>query len=110
MGNWTIRWNFNKPSYTPGEQVLISFWIENTGESPLYLSDLSLEFDFGTYNLESISGIVAPRENKFLGNIWLSLPKNVVGRKIYTLRYHIYECVNGVGLIWVSTHLRNNIS
>ena len=95
MGSWSIRWNFNKANYSPGEQGLVSFWMENTGESPLYLSDLKLEFDFETYNLKSISGMVLPRENKFLGNVWFSLPKNVVGRKVFTLKYHLYECING---------------
>jgi hypothetical protein len=68
--------------------------MENTGGNPLYLSDLRLEFDFGTYNLTSISGMVLPRESKFLGNVWLSLPKNVVGRKFFTLKYRLYEYVN----------------
>jgi len=94
MANWIIRWNFNKASYSPGEAALVSFWMENTGENPLYLSNLELIFDFGTYNLESISGMVLPRENKFLGNVNLSFPKNVVGRKIYTLRYHMYEYIS----------------
>lgn len=94
MGNWSIRWNFSKPTYTPGERALVSFWFENTGNTLLYLSNLELEYDFGTYSLESISGMVSPRENKFLGNIGLLLPKNVVGRKIFTLRYHMYEYID----------------
>ena len=84
MGNWTISWNFDKSSYSLGEQALASYRMKNTGENPLYLSDLKLDFDFGAYNLESISGKVAPREDRFLGNIWLTLPKNVVGRKFFT--------------------------
>jgi len=98
MGSWIIRWNFNKANYSPGEEGLVSFWMENTGENPLYLSELRLEFDFGTYNFESISGMVLPRENKFLGNVWLSFPKDTVGRKIYTLKYHMYEYI---GNSWV---------
>jgi hypothetical protein len=98
MGNWSIRWNFSKPLYSPGESALVSFWIENTGDAPLYLSNLELNFDFGTYNLESISGMVYPREVKFLGNVWLSIPKNVVGRKLFTLKYHMYEYI---GNMWV---------
>jgi hypothetical protein len=94
MENWIIRWNFNKANYSPGEEGLASFWMENTGENPLYLSDLTLNFDFGTYNLESISGMVLPRENKFLGNVLLSFPKDTVGRKIFTLMYHMHEYVN----------------
>jgi len=96
MGNWIIRWNFDKASYSPGETALVNFWMENTGENPLYLSDLELIFDFGTYSLESISGMILPRENKFLGNVRLPFPKNVVGRKIYMLRYRMYEYINNV--------------
>jgi len=99
MGSWIIRWNFNKANYSPGERGLVSFWIENTGENPLYLSDLKLEFDFGTYNLEPVSGMVLPRENKFLGSVWLSFPENVVGRKIYTLKYHMHEYI---GNNWIN--------
>lgn len=94
MGSWFIRWNFNKANYSPEEEGLVSFWLENTSENPLYLSDLKLEFDFGTYDLKSIGGMVLPRENKFLGNVWLSFPKNVVGRKIYRLRYNMHEYIN----------------
>jgi len=91
MGSWIIRWSFNKPSYSPGESALVSFWIENTGDTLLYLSNIELNFDFGTYDLESISSMISPREARFLGNIWLSIPKNVVGRRIFTLKYHMYE-------------------
>lgn len=94
MGNWTISWNFDKSSYSLGEQALASYWMKNTGENPLYLSDLKLDFDFGAYNLESISGKVAPREDRFLGNIWLTLPKNIVGRKFFTLKYHLHEFID----------------
>lgn len=94
MGNWIIRWNFNKPTYTLGDQPLVSFWLENTGNTYLYLSNLKLNFDFGTYNLENIGGMVPLRENKFLGNISLSLPINIVGRKLFTFSYLMQEYIN----------------
>jgi len=94
MGNWIIRWNFDKPTYAPGEQPLVSFWLENTGDTHLYLSNLDLNFDFGAYNLENISGMISPREDKFLGNISLSLPIHVVGRKIFTFSYFMQEYIN----------------
>jgi len=94
MGSWIIRWNFNKESYTPGESALASFWLENTGDTHLHLSELKLDFDFGTYNLEGISGTIPPKANKFLGEIRLLLPKNVVGRKIFTIKYRMYEYIN----------------
>lgn len=89
-----MRWNFNKESYTPGESALIGLWLENRDDTYLYLSDLLVEFDFGRYNLETTSGRVPPRTNKFLGNVNLLLPQNVVGRKIFRLKYRMYEYTN----------------
>lgn len=94
MGSWIIRWNFNKESYNLGESASVNFWLENTGDTHLYLSELELNFDFGIYNLKSVSGIIPPRTNKFLGNVHLLLPKNVVGRKLFTLKYRMYEYIN----------------
>ena len=94
MSNWIIRWNFDKASYNPGESALVSFWLENTGDIHLHLLELKLDFDFGTYSLESISGIIPPRANKFLGNVHLLLPENVVGRKIFTIKYRLHEYIN----------------
>jgi len=94
MGNWIIRWNFDKPTYALGEQPIVSFWLENTGDTYLYLSNLELNFDFGTYDFENIGGMVSQRENKFLGNVSLPLPINVVGRKIFTFRYFMQEYIN----------------
>jgi hypothetical protein len=94
MGNWIIRWNFNKQLYSPGESAFTSFWLENTGNTCLYLSKLKLDFDFGTYNLESISGIIPLRANKFLGNVNLLIPKNVVSTKIFTIKYTMHEYIN----------------
>lgn len=91
MGSWVIRWRFNKESYNPGETASASFWLENTGDTHLYLSELKLEFDFGTHNLENISGMIRPRENKLLGNVHLSLPESIVGRRIFRIKYHMYE-------------------
>ena len=97
MGTWILTWNFNKDSYAPGESAVISLWLENTGDTYLFVSDLGLEFDFETSNLETVSGMVCPRTNKFLGNANLLLPENVVGRKIFKLKYRMYEYINDWG-------------
>lgn len=91
MGNWILRWNFDKQSYNPGGSALVGFWLENTGDKDLFLSELKLEFDFGTYNLERVSGAIPPKANSFLGNVTLLLPNNVIGRKMFRIKYHIYE-------------------
>lgn len=93
MANWVLRWNFNKPAYGLGERAIVNFWIENTGDTYIYLSKLELNFDFGTYDLESIGGVVSPRENRFLGNSSLLLPMNVVGTKVFQFRYFMHEYV-----------------
>ena len=94
MGNWTIRWNFDKESYAPGESALIDLWFENTGDTCLYISHVLVEFDFKKYSLQTISGRVPPRANKFLGSVNLPLPQNIVGRKTFRLKYRLYEYVN----------------
>ena len=53
-----------------------------------------MDFEFGAYNLETISGMISPRENKFLGNVSLPLPINVVGRKIFTFKYFMQEHIS----------------
>ncbi len=94
MGNWIIRWKFDKESFTPGESATVDFWLENTGDTYLYLSELRLVFDFGSYELKNISGIISPNQNTPLGNVYISIPKNVVGMTIFTINYHIYEFKN----------------
>lgn len=94
MNNWIIKWSFNKESYAPGESASISFWLENTNDTCLYISDLGLEFDFGIFNLETISGMIPPKTNKFLGTVNLLLPEDVVGTKIFELTYGMYEWIN----------------
>lgn len=94
MGNWIIRWNFDKESYAPGESPLISFWLENTYDTYLYVSELGLEFNFGLYNLNAIGGMIPPRMNMFLGNISILLPENAVGIKTFRLKYRMAEYIN----------------
>lgn len=94
MGSWILRWNFDKQFYSPGESALACFWLENTGENSLYLSELELNFDFGKYKLKGISGLIFPRENNFLGNVRLLLPKNVVGIKFFGIKYRMHEYIN----------------
>lgn len=94
MGTWIIRWNFDKLTYKPGDKPQVSFWLENTGNVYLYLSNLQLNFDFDTYKLENISGMISPNENRFLGYVDLVLPNHVIGRKIFTINYSMLELIN----------------
>ncbi len=93
MGTWTLRWSFNSSSYQPKDIAYVNFWLDNTGDSFLHLSNLQMEFDFGTYDLQTVAGEIAPMRTQFLGTASLQLPAGAVGRKIFNLRYRIYEYV-----------------
>lgn len=100
MGSWMLRWNFDKESYSPNETTSLNLWIDNTGDTNLYISAFSVEFDFGKYQIQTISGTVAPQGNvgqvttSYLGNGRLLIPNNVVGRKIFSFEYRVQEYVN----------------
>ena len=94
MSSWLIRWNFDKQSYSPGEFASVDFWLENTGDVPIHLSELKMVFEFGEYHLYMVGGIVYPRKNEFLGHIRLQLPIDVVGKKLFALQYRIHELIN----------------
>ncbi|MHA1595528.1 MAG: hypothetical protein ACTSXX_12450 [Candidatus Baldrarchaeia archaeon] len=91
MVSWILRWNFDKTTYSPGETAIISFWVENTGDTYLYFDDFEISFDFGTYKTRTISGQIPPRSNRFLGLARILLPKRVVGRKLFTIKHRVYE-------------------
>jgi hypothetical protein len=57
-----------------------------------------LEFDFGQYDLETISGRVPPRKNAFMGHVNLLIPESVIGRQIFRIKYRIQEQIDNT---WV---------
>ncbi len=97
MANWTLHWNFDAPSYQPGQTASVTVWLENCGTTPLYLGNLRFNFDFGTYELATIAGQVAPGKKAWLGTVRLNLPGGIVGTKVFTLDCRIYEFV---GAYW----------
>lgn len=96
MGNWIIKWKFNKTSYAPGELAQVDFWLENTDNSNLlFVSELEMDFDFGSYKLEQpVSGMILPRKESFLGSVNFLLPITVVGIRKFRPKYRIYENIN----------------
>lgn len=90
MDDWLITWNFTSPPYQPGALMSPSFWLQNKGESLLFMSHLELEFDFGTYDLQPVAGQVAPGRRTFLGTMHFTLPADVVGTKTFLVRYRMH--------------------
>jgi hypothetical protein len=93
MNEWYIKWSFDKPTYAPGENASVSFWLDNKSGVHLHLSDLKMGFDFGPYDLQPVGGMVAPMKTTFLGRIKLTLPLDIVGQTRFTLSYrlHVYD-------------------
>jgi hypothetical protein len=38
--SWILKWSFDKANYAPGEVALVSFWAENIGSTPIYISSI----------------------------------------------------------------------
>jgi len=94
--SWVLKWNFDKANYAPGEVALVSFRAENVGSTPIYISNISMNFDFGTYMLENmVGGMIKPRQDEYLGCARIKIPENIVGRRLFTIRYRVYEYING---------------
>jgi hypothetical protein len=55
-----------------------------------------MNFDFSTYMLENmVGGMIKPGQDEYLGCARIKIPENIVGRRLFTLRYRVYEYVNG---------------
>jgi hypothetical protein len=91
MGTWRIEWNFDKNYYAPGSHACISLWLENTGETYLYLDEFSFQFDSGRYDLETVNGLIPSQFRKLLGHITFEWPKGIAGTQKYRIKYHMYE-------------------
>ncbi|HYA85027.1 MAG TPA: hypothetical protein VEH06_16510, partial [Candidatus Bathyarchaeia archaeon] len=91
MNNYTVSWNFDKSSYSPGDGARINLWCENKGIRLLYMSEIAIEFDFGVYPLpQTVCGTIKPGYREFLGTAYLQLPLDVVGVKTFKLRYTLF--------------------
>src|SRR5213594_2600127 len=98
MGTWQFRWNFDKPYYSPGEEMSYSLWIDNKDQTYLHVSEFVLALDFGNYALQTVSGMIAPGQTMYVGNMKPSLPNEAVGRKLFSFSYTMQEYVNNAWL------------
>jgi hypothetical protein len=86
-----ISWNFDKSSYSPGDDVRINLWCENNGSRFLYLSEFVVDFEFISVALgEPVCGAIRPGCREFLGTVYFIMPFDVVGIKTFNFRYMLY--------------------
>lgn len=93
MSTWRLRWNFNSRSLKPGDSGTVSFWLQNLGETTLFLLEVGVAFDWMEGKCyKTDCGVQIPaRSNRFVSNIRFEIPKTVVGQRRYDLNYHLYE-------------------
>jgi hypothetical protein len=91
-----LRAKFDRIFYSPADQAEISIYITNTGFTSLYISDILIQFDYAIYTLSKTANrIITPQTNAFLGKHPLPLPENVVGRRLFKIKFRIQEGISG---------------
>jgi len=97
MATWRIRWNYDRESYQPGNSGVVSFYLENLGDTPLFVSDIGLQFGWMRdkyYHIElreSYGNIVPPNSNRFITTMNFNISGTVTGQTLYRIYYHLYE-------------------
>ena len=95
MGNWIVRWQFDKPTCQPGQQVRINFWLENTGDTILFASEVGLQLEFqqdqNLYYRKECAVQVLPKGSQYLSSLLFEFPKTVAGILRYRVTYHPWE-------------------
>jgi hypothetical protein len=99
--SWILKWSFDKANYAPGEVALVSFWAENIGSTPIYISSISMNFDFGTYMLENmVGGMIKPRQDEYLWSEFrlLRTQRTAVSRLYVNLKSRRGDCMDALML------------
>jgi len=103
MGNWLLRWQFDKPTYQPGDQVRVNFWVENLGDTILFASEVGLQLEFqqkqNLYYKKECAAQVSPRATQYVSSLVLEIPKTIAGIVRYSVTYHLSE-YSQAGRIW----------
>lgn len=108
MANWELRWNFNRGAYNPGDSGWVSFWLKNTGDTHLYVSELWLQYEFQGeegYQLKS-SKQIPSKSDQYLSSIRFEIPREMTGIARYRVGYHLWghepslDTWRDLGLMW----------
>ncbi len=95
MGNWTLRWQFDKSTYQPGDQVRLNFWVDNTGDTVLFASEIGLQLEFqlkeNLYYRKECAVQIAPRATQYVSSLPFEIPKTIAGILRYSVSYRLWE-------------------
>lgn len=95
MGNWILRWQFDKATYQPGDWVRVNFWVENVGDTILFASEIGLQLEFqqeeNLHYRRECAVQVAPRATQHASSLNFEIPKTIAGILRYRVTYHLWE-------------------
>jgi len=95
MGTWVLRWQFDKSTYQPGNTVRVDFWVENTGETVLFASEMGLQLEFqkekNLFYQQECAVQIAPRAIEHVTSLIFDIPRTVAGILRYAITYHLWE-------------------
>lgn len=93
MGNWTIRWNFGKEVYSPGESGFVHFWLENTGSTVLFIDEVGLQFEWQSSEWfpAKCQRQIPVGSNVYIGKGYFDVPLTKAGLVRYRVGYHIWQ-------------------
>ena len=75
----------------------MSFYLENLGDTPLFVSDIGLQFDWMKdkyYHItldKNYGNLVQPNSTRFITTLNFNIPQTIVGQTLYKVYYHLYE-------------------
>ena len=104
-----LSWNFDKSYYSPSDHAIISLWAVNYDNKNMYVTDIAVESDFGTYSLpQTVCGIISPQNvtspnPAFLGCIDMKIPTAIIGTRKFNLRYRNHHFEKGQ---WIAHPVR----
>jgi hypothetical protein len=98
-----ISWNFDRSYYSPSDHAIVSLWTVNYDNKNIYVTDIAVESDFGTYSLpQTVCGVVSPQSvtsrspnPAFLGCIDMKIPDAIIGTRKFNLHYRTHHFEKG---------------
>jgi hypothetical protein len=93
MGDWIIRWNFDREVYRPGDSGFVHFWLVNRGDTPLYAEETGLQFEWQESEWYPVKRQVQipVGSTQYIGMSSFDIPARKVGMLRYRVGYHLWE-------------------
>ncbi|MCB9895689.1 MAG: hypothetical protein H6839_14685 [Planctomycetes bacterium] len=91
--NW--EYQFDKPSYEPGEDAQIRLTVTNTGDVPILVCSVALRTAFGVYSFEIAKVIIEPNHRAAVGTLRAKLPSDRVGSFCLSVEMSVTYATDG---------------